>query len=262
MPRRAYGIQSALQFAPAGSGDAISVRGGSRGPGAAQNKLLAHLPPEVLGRLAPYIQRVHLERQEVLFRAQEPLTAVYFPDTAVVSLVARLESGQALEVGLVGRDGIVGTALLPGVTTMTCDGIALVPGSARRISADVLRRELLSDVSLYTAIGRFVQMLLVRSMQIAVCNAFHEIEQRCIRWLLTVGDLLADGEIPLTHEGLATMLGVRRPTVTLVMGSLQRAGFIRDRRGLIVIEDRARLEAASCECYRAMRDEQQRLLGY
>jgi CRP-like cAMP-binding protein len=177
-----------------------------------KNKLLAHLPPEVFARLAPHIQSVHLERQEVLFRAQEPLTTVYFPDTAVVSLVSRLESGQSLEVGLVGRNGIVGTALLPGDTTMTCDGIVLVPGLARRIGADVLRRELLANESLYVAVGRFVQVLLVRSMQMSVCGAFHELERRCIRWLLTVDDL--NGEIPLTHDGLATMLGVRRPTVT------------------------------------------------
>jgi CRP-like cAMP-binding protein len=187
---------------------------------------------------------------------------VYFPDTAVVSLVSRLESGQALEVGLVGWDGIVGTAVLPGAATTTYDAIVLIPGSARRLNADVLRRELLSTVSLFSAIEGFVHLLLVRSMQLAVCNAFHEIERRCVRWLLMVDDLVADADIPLTHEGLATMLGVRRPTVTLVLGSLQKAGLIHERRGRIVIEDRSRLEAASCECSRIMRAERQRLLGY
>ena len=243
-------------------GEPGMVRRGPSFPGARDNKLLAHLPPEIFGRLAPYLQPVRLQQQEVLFRAQEPLETVYFPDTAVVSLVSRLESGQALEVGLVGRDGVVGAALFPGITTMTCDGIVLILGSARRINADVLRRELLANESLHSAIGRFVQVLLVRSMQMSVCNAFHEIERRCVRWLLTVNDLIAEGEIPLTHEGLATMLGVRRPTVTLVLGSLQRAGLIHERRGRILIGDRSRLEAASCECYRVMRDEQQRLLGY
>jgi CRP-like cAMP-binding protein len=197
----------------------------------------------------------------VLFRAQEPLTAVYFPDTAVISLVSRLESGQVLEVGLVGRDGIVGTPLLSGVQTTTYDATVLVPGSARRVSADVLRRELLASISAYSVIERFVHVLLVRSMQLSVCNALHEIERRCIRWLLTVDDLTAGREIALTHEELATILGVRRPTVTLVLGSLQRAGLIRESRGRIVIEDRSRLEAASCECYRLMRDEHRRLLG-
>jgi CRP-like cAMP-binding protein len=126
----------------------------------------------------------------------------------------------------------------------------------------VLRRELLANVSLNAAVERFVHVLLVRSMQLSVCNALHDIERRCIRWLLTVDDLTAGREIPQTHEGLATILGVRRPTITLVLGALQRAGLIRESRGRIVIEDRSRLEAASCECYRLMRDEQRRLLGY
>jgi CRP-like cAMP-binding protein len=235
----------------------------ARTPGCAgENHLLAQLPPDVVARLAPYFDRVQFERQHVLFRAQEPLTAVYFPDTAVVSLVSRLESGQALEVGLVGCDGIVGTPLLSGVPTTTYDATVLVPGSARRVSADVLRRELLANISAYSVIERFVHVLLVRSMQLSVCNALHEIERRCVRWLLTMDDLIAGREIPLTHEELATILGVRRPTVTLVLGSLQRAGLIRESRGRIVIEDRSRLEAASCECYRLMRDEQRRLLGY
>lgn len=242
--------------------DPISLRRGLRAPAVCENRLLAQLPPEVIGRLTPHIQRVHLERQQVLLRAYEPLTTVYFPDTAVVSLVSRLESGQALEVGLVGWDGIVGTAFLAGVATTTYDALVLIPGSACRLSVDALRRELSGDVPVYATIERFVHVLLVRSMQLAVCNAFHEIEGRCMRWLLTVDDLLGNTEIPLTHEALATMLGVRRPTVTLVLGKLQRAGLIRERRGRIVIEDRAGLEAATCECYRVMRDEQRRLLGY
>jgi CRP-like cAMP-binding protein len=180
----------------------------------------------------------------------------------VVSLVARLESGEALEVGLVGCDGIVGIPLISGFPTTTYDAMVLVPGSARRVSADVLRRELLANVSAYSAIERFLHVLLVRSMQLSVCNALHEIERRCIRWLLTVDDLIAGHEIPVTHEELAAILGVRRPTVTLVLGSLQRAGLIRETRGRIAIEDRSRLEAASCECYRLMRKEQGRLLGY
>jgi CRP-like cAMP-binding protein len=216
----------------------------------------------VVARLSPYFERVQLQRQQVLFRAQEPLAAVYFPDTAVVSLVSRLESGQALEVGLVGCDGFVGTAFLPAVATTTYDAIALIPGSARRLSVDVLRRELLGNTSLHTAIERFVHVLLLRSMQLSVCNAFHQIEGRCVRWLLTVDDLVGDTAIPVTHEKLATMLGVRRPTITLVLGSLQRAGLISERRGRIVIKDRLRLEAAACECYRLIRDDQRCLLAY
>jgi CRP-like cAMP-binding protein len=227
-----------------------------------ENQLLLLLPPPVLARLTPHLEPVHLERKEVLFRAYEPLRVVYFPDCAVISLVSRLESGEMLEVGLVGRDGLAGTAVFPGITTMSCDGIVQIPGVARRMSADVLRRELLANEQLYTTLGKFAQTLLVRSMQMSVCNMFHAVEQRCVRWLLTVSDLTRQDEVPLTHELLATMLGVRRPTVTLVIQSLHRAGLVEEVRGQIRIRDRARLSAACCECYGLMRDEQYRLLGY
>jgi hypothetical protein len=187
---------------------------------------------------------------------------VYFPTTAVVSFVAQLETGQTLEVGLVGRDGLAGTAVFPGITTMSCEGIVQVPGVAHRMSAEVLRSELLGNEALYSAIGRFSQTLLVRSMQMSVCNMFHPVEQRCIRWLLTVHDLIGNTHIPLTHELLATMLGVHRPTVTLVIRSLHLAGLIDEARGRITVKDRDRLVAACCECYGVMRDEQYRLLGY
>jgi CRP-like cAMP-binding protein len=227
-----------------------------------ENQLLQLLPQPVLARLSAHLEPVHLERREVLFRAHEPLRVVYFPNSAVVSFVSRLESGETLEVGLVGRDGLAGTAVFPGITMMSCDGIVQVPGLARRMSADVLRRELLMNEALYSIVGKFAQTLLVRSMQMSVCNMFHSVEQRCIRWLLTVSDLIVRDEIPLTHELLATMLGVHRPTVTLVIQSLHRAGLVDEVRGRITIRNHARLAASCCECYRYMRGEQYRLLGY
>lgn len=165
-------------------------------------------------------------------------------------------------MALVGRDGLAGTAVFPGITAMSCDGVVQVPGVAQRISAEVLRREVLADETLYSTLGRFAQVLLVRSMQMSACNMFHSMEQRCIRWLLTVRDLVNNADIPLTHDLMATMLGVHRPTVTLVLRSLHRAGLVSEKRGLIVIKDRVGLEKACCECYGVMRDEQRRLLGY
>lgn len=226
------------------------------------NRLLAHLEPAALARLAPQLEPVHLERKEVVFRAHEPLRVVHFPVNAVISFVSRLETGDTLEVGLVGRDGLSGTAVFPGITTMSCDGIVQVPGLALRMSADTLRRELLAIESLHVAIGRYAQVLLLRSMQMSTCNMFHSVEQRCIRWLLTVNDLIDDDDIPLTHELIATMLGVHRPTVTLTLLALHRAGLVTETRGRVVISDRANLEAACCECYRVMASEQRRLLGY
>jgi CRP-like cAMP-binding protein len=152
--------------------------------------------------------------------------------------------------------------VFPGITAMPCDGVVQIPGFAQGISADVLRRELLADEALYFIIGRFAQVLLARSMQLSTCNMFHSVEQRCIRWLLTVSDLIDHVDIPLTHELMATMLGVHRPTVTLVLRSLHKAGLVNESRGRIEIRDRDRLAGACCECYGLMREEQRRLLGY
>jgi CRP-like cAMP-binding protein len=165
-------------------------------------------------------------------------------------------------VAIVGRDGLAGTSVFPGVSAMSCDGVVQIPGTAQRIDADMLRREMLADETLYSTIGRFAQVLLVRSMQMSVCNMFHSVEQRCIRWMLTVNDLIGQDDIPLTHELIATMLGAHRPTVTVVLRSLHTAELIDETRGCIFLRDRQGLEAACCECYLAMRYEQRRLLGY
>jgi CRP-like cAMP-binding protein len=226
------------------------------------NGWLASLPAEACARLIPQLERVDLERKTVVTRAFEPSQYAYLPVTAVISLISRSESGETLEVGMIGRDGILASSVLPGAATMPCDGIVQIPGIAYRMPAKTLRREVTADGSLHTALGRFAQVLLARSMQIAACNAFHAVEQRCVRWLLMVSDLADSREIPMTHELLAAVLGVRRPTMTLVLGALHRARLVEEERGRIIIHDRTRLETDACECYRAMRDAQRRLLGY
>ena len=227
-----------------------------------ENQLLGVLPIEALARLTPHLEPVHLHKGEILFRAHESLRVVYFPNTAVISLISTLESGESLEVGLVGHDGLAGTAVFPGITIMSCDGVVQIPGVALRMSADLLRAEVLANETCAATFGRYAEVLHMRCMHMAVCNMFHPVEQRCIRWLLTVSDIIENRDIPLTHELMATMLGVHRPTVTLVLRSLFKAGLINEARGRILIADRDRLEEVCCECYRAMRDEQRRLLGY
>jgi CRP-like cAMP-binding protein len=241
---------------------AFAVDGPAMAVSLGDNLFLAHLPEPVSLRLKPHLERVHLKRRQVLFHPHEPIDAVYFPTTALISFVAGVESGHTLEVGLVGRDGFAGIAVFPWAATMACDGMVQIAGSADRLSVDVLRQEMQQSEALLMALGRYSQALHVRCMQMSVCNMFHSVEQRCVRWLLSVQDLIGDPAIPLTHDLIATMLGVRRPTVTLVLRALHQAALIDEQRGRIVIRDRARLEAASCECYRVMREEQRRLLGY
>jgi CRP-like cAMP-binding protein len=226
------------------------------------NWLLASLPPTVLAHIRPHLEAVALERKQTLFRAHERSGSVYFPTTALVSLVGTLDSGETLEVGLTGRDGIAGAVALPNFDSMPCDGIVQIRGVAHRLDAAMFRQALKGYEPLAAVVSRYAHLLLVRSMQMQLCDAFHPVEQRLTRWLLTVSDLLKSAEIPLTHELLATMLGVRRPTVTLVVGALQRAGLIDEKRCQITIRDRERLEAACCPCYQVMCQQQVKVLGY
>src|SRR4030095_12258178 len=226
------------------------------------NCLLASLPPTVLAHLNRRLERVTLDRKQVVFHGHERLAHLYFPTTAIVSLCARLDSGETLEVGVTGRDGVAGAIALPDVGSMPCDGIVEIHGVAYRLDAGLFRQTARDFEPLSLTVGRYAHLLLARSMQMQLCNMFHPVEQRLTRWLLIVSDLLASADIPLTHELVATMLGVRRPTVTLVVGSLQRAGLIEERRGRITIRDRERLEAACCDCYGLMCEQQEKVLGY
>lgn len=233
-----------------------------RAPIRSDNWLLATLPAAVLTRFAPHFEQVTLERSQVILRAHEPPAAVWWPISAMVSFFIRVEAGQTLEVGLVGRDGLVMPAGFPSVTMNSCDAVVQVPGLALRLDAAIFQRELATSTSLRSAIDRFSHLVLVRSMQMSACNMFHSVEQRCVRWLLTAHDLLGHEQIPLTHELLATMLGVHRPTLTQTLGALDRAGVIGEERGRIRIVDRRGLEASCCECYQVLQHEQHRLLGY
>lgn len=226
------------------------------------NWLLAALPPTVLTHMTPHLERVRLDGRQVLFRAHDRIGNIYFPTTAIVSLVAALDSGETLEVGLTGREGFAGAMGLPDLGSMPCDGVVQIPGEAYRLESGLFKQALRNFEPLSSAVGRYAHLLFVRSMQMQLCNMFHPVEQRLTRWLLTMGDLLVRADIPLTHERVATMLGVRRPTVTLVVGSLQRAGLIEERRGRITIRDRDRLQAACCDCYALMCEQQVKVLGY
>ncbi len=226
------------------------------------NQLLGLLPPAVLEDLALHLKTVSLKPKQVVFRAHTPLAAAYFPITCVISLLTRLKSGETPEVGLVGRDGMGSIAVFPGVNTMPCDGVILIPGTAYRMDTDVIRQKVHQGGPLHDALGRYAHLTLARSMQTAACNSVHPVHERCVRWLLMTHDLVENDGFPLTQDVLAMMLGVRRPSVTIVARALQRAGLIDYRRGRVKILDRQGLEAASCECYRLMREEQRRLLGY
>jgi CRP-like cAMP-binding protein len=225
------------------------------------NRLLAALPREDVERLLPQLTSVTLALGDVLYEPDRAMAYLYFPTTAVVSLIYTMADGTTAEMGLVGNEGVVGIALFMGGDTTPNQAIVQVAGEAFRLQAPVLRTEFARAGAVQLALLRYTQALITQISQTAVCNRLHAIEQRLCRWLLLTRDRVPSDEIQMTQEFIAHMLGVRREGVTLAARHLQEAGLIRYVRGHITILDRPGLEATACECYRVVKDEFTRLLG-
>jgi CRP-like cAMP-binding protein len=225
-----------------------------------RNRLLATLPRDDLLTLWPDFQPVPLVRGSVLFGADEPLRRVYFVETGVVSLVAVFEDCTTSEMAIVGREGVVGLGTLLGGDAAFGQCVVRAPGLALAVEASQFQSATQRSPSLRTACEAYARAFLREALQTAACNSVHMVEERCARWLLMSQDR-TDGEmLSLTQEHLAEMLGVCRSTVTVAAGALQRAGLIRYHRGTIRVLDRLRLERVSCECYRVIRSQYERLL--
>lgn len=225
------------------------------------NKLLASLPLEDYQRIAPNLRSVPMKLKQVLQKQDNPIEDVYFPGGGAFSLVKTLSDGQVAEVATIGAEGASGAGVFFGQRVADCDVLVQVTGpSAQVMSAELFNVEMERHGAFFNRVVRYNQALMSQIMQTTVCNGLHSAEERCCRWLLMSHDRAGADEFPLTHEFLATMLGVRRPTVTIVASHLQQAGLIQYRRGSVTILDRAKLEAASCECYGTVRDQMRRLL--
>ena len=172
-----------------------------------------------------------------------------------------MDGGFSLEVGIIGNEGMVGTPVFLGCQSSLTRAISQVPGDALRMETKVFQQEMLRRGALYGLVQRCTQAMINQISQSTVCNHRHSVEKRMCRWLLMSHDRVGTDEFPLTHEFLAQMLGVRRPTVTAAAGSLQTAGLIRYHRGRVTVLDRKGMEAASCECYGVVAKELDRLLG-
>ena len=227
-----------------------------------QNRLLRALSPttgpQVLGTLHP----VALRLNETLITRDAPITAVYFPLDAVVSVVSTFADGTMREVATIGQEGLVGVPRFLQADTMPFTAFVQVPGAALRMEATDFDRAVGTVGSAWAGVlARYTQAWCTQLSQHVVCNGHHRVVQRCARWLLQTQDRVGRAAFPLTQEFLAMMLGVRRPTVTAVARQLQQAGLIQYQRGVIHVLDRPGLEAASCECYGVISREIDRLLG-
>jgi CRP-like cAMP-binding protein len=190
-------------------------------PQAARNRLLAALPPDVLAQIRPKLTCVSLTNRQVLYPAEGPIEAVYFPEAGMVSMVSNLEDGVQAEVGIVGREGMAGVPLLCGVDTSFVEALVQMPGQALRMEAGAFRRELEANATLRALLFRYNEALHAQISQTAACNGRHGLEQRLARWLLMAHDRVDGDELPLTQDFIATMLGVPRPRITLTARILQ-----------------------------------------
>jgi CRP-like cAMP-binding protein len=226
-----------------------------------ENRLLAALPGEEYDRLLPQLHQVSFDLGQVVYEFGGHLDYVYFPTTAIVSLLYTMENGSSAEMGLTGNDGVVGIALFMGGGTMPNRAVVQSAGGAVRMKARVLQDEFARGGKFQHVLLRYTQALITQISQTAVCNRLHSVEQQLCRWLLLSHDRVKTDELIMTQELIADMLGVRREGVTVAAGRLQDSGAIRYVRGHIKILDRKKLEATVCECYRVVKDEFDRLLG-
>lgn len=218
-----------------------------------RNCLLAALMPRDFEHLQSGLERVPLELGAVLHEPGAQIEHVYFPESGLVSMLAVAYGHHAVEVGLTGREGMIGVPLALGHDSALMGAFVQSGGTALRLSAARFRRELLNCTTLRQHVYGFAANLLAQVAQTAACNRFHVLEQRLARWLLMAQDRLEAEQFRMTHEFLGHMLGVRRVGVTKAAYGLQRAGLIHYRRGNIFIEDRAGLERVSCPCYAVVR---------
>jgi CRP-like cAMP-binding protein len=225
------------------------------------NRLLSALPPEDYARLQPHLEPVTFALGELVYDIDGPQGALYFPTTAVISLLYTMEDGSTAEMGLTGNDGVVGIALFLGGDTTPNRAIVQIAGGALRISAQRLQTEFKQGGALQQVLLRYIQALITQISQTAVCNRLHAVEQRLCRWLLLSHDRVHSNELQMTQDFISHMLGGRRESVTVAAGRLQDAGFIYYTRGHITILDRAGLDATVCECYQVVKQEIDRLFG-
>lgn len=223
--------------------------------GLRKNAILRQLPEAEFARLHRHAEVVEAPTGQQLYTPGEPITEVYFPLSAVYSVVAIADHRVTVEVATVGHEGMVGIPVFLGANSSPHASFCQIPGESVRLSADRLRQVLQDDGVLHRVLNRLTQATMVQVAQNVVCNNSHGLEQRAARWLLTTRDRVDDDRFPLTQQFLAQMLGARRPTVSQTARRLQERGLITYTRGVMHILDRPGLEAIACQCYDIVRGE-------
>ncbi|MBA4121511.1 MAG: Crp/Fnr family transcriptional regulator [Acidobacteria bacterium] len=223
-----------------------------------KNYILNALPEEDFNRLLPDLTPVKLPHGQILYRPDEPIEYVYFPNNSVISVVAITADGQSVESGVIGREGMAGVNVLMGVDSMPNENIIQLADGALRMSTAAVRREFKRGGALHDLLLRFMHALMIQIGQTTLCNRLHSTDQRLSRWLLICHDRSETDEMKLTQEFLAIMLGADRARVTMSAIALQSTGYIKYSRGNIVVTDREGLEDFTCACYQSVKQEYDR----
>lgn len=225
------------------------------------NHLLEALPAEEFKRIEPTLQSVSLDLGEVLYEAGDKMSHIYFPTSAIISLLYVMENGGTAEIGIAGNNGLIGMALYMGGETTSSRAVVQSAGDAVRMKVADLRKEFKRGEVFQNILLSYAQSMMTQISQTAVCNRLHTVQQQLCRWLLMNHDQLPGDKLVMTHELIANMLGVRREGVTQAAGYLQDNAYIKYSRGTVTMLDRKGLEEICCECYRVVADEYDRLLG-
>lgn len=220
---------------------------------------MASLSPEDYALLAAHLSFVELPQGMILSEAEDRISHVYFPEDGLVSFVIVTRSGQTVEAACIGREGIVGSISSRGTGVATTQSMVQVPGSGYRMEVSKFHAALARSAGIRSMADLYTEGLLAQTLQSVACMAFHSVEARCARWLLTARDQIESDTIALTQEFLAQMLGCQRTTVTLVAHTMQAAGLIRYSRGKIEVLQAGALEESACECYAQTRDRYERI---
>jgi CRP-like cAMP-binding protein len=226
------------------------------------NRLLASLPERDYVELVGRMESVSLQKRAVLWEQGAPVAYVYFLDSATVSLTTLVEDGSSVEIATVGNEGAPGLGVFFGAERALARAIVQSPGSARRMETAAFQQALVQYPILNRVILRYTQALLLQITRAAGCNRFHSLEQRCARWLLTVADRSETHELPLTQEFLSEMLGATRQAAGVAIEGMVKRALIQTSRGTIRLLDRAGLEAASCECYRVVKEDLEQFISW
>jgi CRP-like cAMP-binding protein len=225
------------------------------------NRLLAALPSDELAALQPDLEQVPLPFRQTLYEPERPVEHVYFPHRGVVSLITEFENGSSIEVATVGPEGMVGVPIFLEDEVMVVRASVQVPGEAARMQKEAFHRACARSPRLHRLISRYTLSLINLLAQNSACNRTHSVEERLARWLLLTQDRVHEANFTITQEFMAQMLGVSRPTVSLTASIFQKAGLITYARGRVMVTNQPGLERASCECYRVIRKQFERLVG-